>query len=107
MKEPRLRRRKRNMIEREADRADYEAGLAKIVDPLIAAGVHVIVHRLRLEPTCGARTRAGSPCRAFALSNGRCKLHGGLSTGPRTPEGWARTRAGHRAWAVRKKGEKS
>lgn len=30
---------------------------------------------------CGAKTRAGTPCRRRDLSsNGRCKLHGGLST---------------------------
>ncbi|MDN0083747.1 HGGxSTG domain-containing protein [Crenobacter sp. SG2305] len=38
--------------------------------------------------TCGAKTRAGTPCKLASLySNGRCKLHGGLSTGPRTAEG--------------------
>jgi len=26
------------------------------------------------------------------MKNGRCKFHGGLSTGPRTPEGLARSR---------------
>lgn len=40
---------------------------------------------------CGAKTRAGSPCKIAAIySNGRCKLHGGLSTGPRTVGGKAR-----------------
>jgi len=39
------------------------------------------------SPRCGARTRKGTPCRAPAMSNGRCRLHGGKSTGPRTPEG--------------------
>ncbi len=43
-------------------------------------------------PRCGARTRAGCPCRQPAMANGRCRLHGGLSTGPRTPEGLARCR---------------
>ena len=42
---------------------------------------------------CGARNkRSGQPCRAPAMLNGRCRLHGGLSTGPRTPEGLARSR---------------
>lgn len=42
------------------------------------------------ELTCGARTRAGTPCKQRGLySNGRCKLHGGLSTGPRTEAGKA------------------
>ncbi|WP_283813887.1 HGGxSTG domain-containing protein [Bradyrhizobium sp. AUGA SZCCT0169] len=31
---------------------------------------------------CEARTRAGAPCRAPAMSNGKCRLHGGLSPGP-------------------------
>src|SRR2546430_15095055 len=38
-------------------------------------------------PRCGARSkRTGKPCRGAAMPNGRCKLHGGKSTGPRTPE---------------------
>lgn len=37
---------------------------------------------------CGARTRAGMPCKRRDLyRSGRCKLHGGLSTGPRTAKG--------------------
>jgi len=44
-------------------------------------------------PRCGARSkRTGLPCRAAAMPNGRCKLHGGKSTGPRTPEGLERSR---------------
>ncbi len=34
---------------------------------------------------CGARTKAGTPCRRKALANGRCIKHGG-GTPPRTPE---------------------
>jgi hypothetical protein len=44
-------------------------------------------------PHCGARTRAGGCCRQPAMKNGRCRFHGGKSTGPRTPEGLARSRA--------------
>jgi hypothetical protein len=44
----------------------------------------------RSSPRCGARTRAGTPCASPAMSNGRCRFHGGLSTGPRTPEGLQR-----------------
>ena len=48
--------------------------------------------RANAAPRCGARSkRTGKPCRA-AAPNGRCKLHGGKSTGPRTPEGLARSR---------------
>ena len=39
---------------------------------------------------CGARTRKGTPCKMTSIYlNGRCKLHGGLSTGPKSAEGWA------------------
>jgi hypothetical protein len=44
----------------------------------------------RKKQHCGAQTRKGTPCRCKALANGRCRLHGGLSTGPKTPEGKAR-----------------
>ena len=41
--------------------------------------------------TCGAKTRAGTPCKRTDLwENGRCKLHGGLSTGPTSDAGRAR-----------------
>jgi len=44
-----------------------------------------VTARLR---SCGARRkRDGQPCLAKPLQNGRCKLHGGMSTGPKTPEG--------------------
>ena len=37
---------------------------------------------------CGAYARtSGLPCQAQALHNGRCRNHGGLSTGPKTSEG--------------------
>jgi hypothetical protein len=44
-------------------------------------------------PRCGARNRAGEPCRAPAMVNGRCRFHGGKSTGPRTKDGLERLRA--------------
>jgi hypothetical protein len=47
-------------------------------------------------PRCGARTRAGECCRQPAMKNGRCRMHGGLSTGPRTAEGRARCAAARR-----------
>lgn len=68
----------------------------------------------RDRPRCGARTRAGEPCRAApardprhgALANGRCRMHGGLSTGPRTLAGWKRVAHGRaeywRAWRHRR-----
>ena len=41
------------------------------------------------KPKCGAKTRAGTPCQQPAgwgtshVGEGRCKLHGGKSTGPK------------------------
>lgn len=64
------------------------------------------------RPRCGARCRDGSPCRAPVVWDrkanrprnrrgpGRCRRHGGLSTGPNTPEGKARIAAAQRKrWA--------
>ena len=42
----------------------------------------------RSRQRCGAFARStGKPCRMKALANGRCRLHGGLSTGPKSAEG--------------------
>jgi len=35
-----------------------------------------------MENRCGAKTRTGKPCKAYAMANGRCRMHGGSSTGP-------------------------
>jgi hypothetical protein len=56
------------------------------------------------------RFRLRNPrCQAWAMPNGRCRFHGGLSTGPRSPEGKARVVAamvaGHRAWVERVRAE--
>lgn len=42
---------------------------------------------------CGAKSKRNKhqPCKAPAMKNGRCRLHGGLSTGPKTPEGKKRS----------------
>ena len=53
----------------------------------------------RLRPKCGAKTRTGRPCVALPVwdkendcpVNGRCRNHGGLSTGPKTIEGRLRS----------------
>lgn len=45
-------------------------------------------------PRCGARTRRATSCQCPAIRDRkRCRLHGGLSTGPRTLEGLKRVRA--------------
>lgn len=66
------------------------------------------------EGRCLAKTRKGTPCKirleVFKCKNGnlRCRFHGGLSTGPRTPEGKERAlkalRDGWRRWRDRMKG---
>lgn len=48
---------------------------------------------------CEAATRAGTPCkRKDIYLNGRCKYHGGLSSGAKTAEGKARQLEGYRRW---------
>ena len=45
---------------------------------------------------CNAKTRSGGECKRFGnAKNGRCHLHGGKSTGPRTDKGRARIAAAH------------
>ncbi|MHB1077364.1 HGGxSTG domain-containing protein [Thiobacillus sp.] len=54
--------------------------------------------------TCGARTRAGTPCKQKAIyANGRCKFHGGLSTGPKTEAGKEQARINGRHGGRRRK----
>ena len=40
-------------------------------------------------PRCGARTRSGPPCKGPAMANGRCRSHGGPSTGRAPPRAWS------------------
>ena len=43
---------------------------------------------MKQKTKCGAYARTtGKPCQAKAMTNGRCKNHGGMSTGPKTPAG--------------------
>src|SRR5437763_12341920 len=79
-------------------------------EPLVREHEPIERVRARLEalvmanaaPRCGARSRrTGKPCRGAAMPNGRCKVHGGKSTGPRTPEGLERSRRGKlEAWLL-------
>ena len=44
------------------------------------------------ELRCGATTRKGTPCKRKDIgAGGRCRLHGGMSTGPRTKKGKQRS----------------
>ena len=65
------------------------------------------------NPICGAKTRSGEPCSKFPIKGKRrCRLHGGLSSGPKTAEGRARisaanTRHGkYRNWRAHREKEK-
>lgn len=51
---------------------------------------------------CKARTRIGTHCKALSVpGRRRCKLHGGLSTGPKTAEGRKRiAEAQQRRWSI-------
>lgn len=72
----------------------------------------------RVRPQCGAKTRKGTPCTAkvywpviWPEPSRRCRLHGGLSTGPKTPEGkdkLAETmkKTMSRVWAERREGSR-
>jgi hypothetical protein len=57
----------------------------------------------------GVRVPRGLFCKGWAMENGRCWVHGGASTGPRTPEGKARVVAamveGRRKWVERRRAE--
>jgi hypothetical protein len=48
-----------------------------------------IMTRYPMIRECGARarTKGYKPCKRIAMKNGRCPLHGGLSTGAKTKEG--------------------
>lgn len=56
--------------------------------------------RKAFRSRCGARTRAGEPCKAPVVAGKRrCRMHGGLSTGAKTKEGRARiAEAQRRRW---------
>ena len=83
--------------------AAIAAGNDWIEDELRAAGVDpdddrawLLIHKMGKTGVglCKARTRKGSPCIALGDgAGGRCKNHGGGSTGPTTPSGKARAMA--------------
>ena len=86
----------------------------------IGSTIRSVQNRHRQRNRCDARVKnpikigkngvrvARSPfCRAWAMENGRCRVHGGASTGPRTAEGKARVVAamvaGRCAWVERQR----
>src|SRR5690625_1270973 len=38
-------------------------------------------HAVKKRKRCGAKTRSGGKCKNWAMQNGRCRMHGGKSTG--------------------------
>ena len=65
-----------------------------------ATGARAMIKTNDTEPNdiklCLAKTRSGAPCQKHPIAGRtRCRLHGGLSTGPKTPEGKAACVAAH------------
>jgi hypothetical protein len=65
-------------------------------------------HRPGAHPRCGARTRSGHRCRRYVAVDPwtkklrkRCRLHGGLSTGPKFPDAKERSLAAANAGLAR------
>ncbi|MBF0361978.1 MAG: hypothetical protein HQK49_13260 [Oligoflexia bacterium] len=57
---------------------------------------NLIPKQFQLAPKCCAYARtSGSSCKSPAMSNGRCRMHGGKSTGPKTPDGLERAKKGN------------
>lgn len=56
-----------------------------------------------MKQLCGAKARSNGhqPCKRPAMANGRCRLHGGLSTGPKTVEGKMRIGLAHTTTGLR------
>jgi hypothetical protein len=63
----------------------------------------------RERPRCGAKCRDTTSCKALPIwdrrldrpVNGRCRMHGDLSTGPKTDEGRRRIAASNRSRSLR------
>lgn len=57
--------------------------------------------------TCGAKTRTGAPCKRRPIEGKRrCRNHGGLNSGKRTPQGRINAGIGLRAWHEARKNAK-
>lgn len=87
------------VVYRAWDDAEERDARNVIVNPHSLKVLHRPTPRLALPPfpdelrglTCGAKTRKGTPCKRIDLNKGaRCKLHGGMSTGPKSSAGMAR-----------------
>lgn len=57
---------------------------------------------------CGAKTRTGAPCKRKPIeSKRRCRNHGGLNRGDRTPQGRINAGKGLRAWHAARRAAKA
>jgi hypothetical protein len=82
---------------------------------MLAAGtLRLLVPKERHKPDsarklCGAFARStGKPCQAPGNGRGgRCKLHGGMSTGPKTEQGRRRLQEAMKERWLRKRGEQA
>ena len=60
----------------------------RTVDPMATGQARgTVSQNLSSLRLCGARPRQGGECRHAAMANGSSSFPGGLSTGPKTPEG--------------------
>jgi hypothetical protein len=102
-----VRKRRRRNIFREAmfDELVATGMTREAVEAALRMNLFIITREFRREFKCGAHARlTGKPCQAHALENGRCRNHGGLSTGSRTREGRARqAEATRKRWAAYRK----
>ena len=78
---------------------------------LIAAGIdpdvaeRAVDKSFRLGPLCMAKTRKGTPCIALGdCCGGRCRNHGGMSTGPTSDKGRKRALAALARYRERSEG---
>jgi hypothetical protein len=83
---------------REARRLEWENARALLV-PQVPK---------RLRSKCGAKCRDGHACCApSVIEGGRCRMHGGLSTGPKTEAGRAAIAESNRRRALAKRQERA
>src|SRR3954453_3977922 len=57
-----------------------------------ALGWRAHLDKAHAAPRCRAKRRDGGSWLSPGMPNGRCRMHGGRSTGPRTAEGLERSR---------------
>ena len=70
-----------------------------VIGPATTGGTTaaVSINAMQVAPQCDARIRRGTPCRASAMANGRCRMHGGKLRGdpPGNRHAWKHGRYSH------------